>query len=143
MTDRDQLAELASKLGLLVDARDWTGLPELFCDAIDVDYTSLNGGEPQRLAPAELIEGWKRNLEALRATQHLIANHVVTLDGDEARVTTNVTATHISPAEPNEHWVVGGRYDMVARRTSAGWRIAALTLTVRWMTGSQKIMGGG
>jgi len=143
VTDRDELAQLASKLGLLVDAREWTSVQELFCDAIDVDYTSLSGGEPQRLAPAELVEGWKANLESLRATQHLIANHVVTLDGDEARIATNVTATHISPDDSDAHWVVGGRYDMVARRTSAGWRIAALTLTVSWMTGSQEIMGGG
>ena len=95
------------------------------------------------MAPAELVEGWKANLEPLCATQHLIANHVVTLEGDQARVATHVTATHVSPDDAEAHWVVGGRYDMVARRTSAGWRIAALTLTVRWMTGSHEIMGGG
>lgn len=59
--------------GLLVDARNW---------------------------PALLVGGWKQMLEPLRATQHLIANHVVTTDG--------------------EYWVVGGRYDIWARRNATG-----------------------
>ncbi len=33
-------------------------------------------------------------------------------------------------------------YDISARRTEAGWRIDALTLTVRWATGNQAIMSG-
>jgi hypothetical protein len=49
--------------------------------------------------------------------------------------------THLSADEADEHWVVGGRYDVRARRTDAGWKIAALTLTVKWQTGSQQIMG--
>jgi hypothetical protein len=143
VSDRDQLAELASDLGLLVDARDWRALQSLFCETVDVDYTSLNGGEPQHVAPAELVGGWKAMLSPLQATQHLIANHVVSQDGDDARVATNVTATHVPSDDAGEHWVVGGRYDIRARRTSEGWRIAALTLTVRWQTGSQEIMGSG
>lgn len=143
MTDRDELTELASNLGLLVDVRDWPALEALFCETVDVDYTSLNGGEPQEIPPPDLVGGWKANLSPLRATQHLIANHVVALNGDEAHVAANVTATHVSAAEADEHWVVGGRYDIRARRTDAGWKLAALTLTVKWQTGSQQIMGTG
>ena len=135
MTDRDELAELVSNLGLLVDAREWAALEALFCEQVDVDYTSLNGGEPERAAAADLVGGWRAFLGTLQATQHLIANHVVTLDGDEARVAANVTATHVAAGDG--HWVVGGRYDVRARRTDAGWRVAALTLTVRWQTGAR------
>jgi hypothetical protein len=51
----DDLCELTSKLGLLVDARDWNAAEALFCAEVDLDYTSLNGGEPQRLSPADII----------------------------------------------------------------------------------------
>lgn len=143
MTDRDEIAELASKLGLLVDARDWDGAEALFCDQVELDYTALNGGQPERLSPAEIVGAWRENLSTLQATQHLIANHVVVVEGDEGTVAANVTGTHVGAGATGDAlWTVGGRYDLQVRRTARGWRIAALTLTVRWATGNQAIMGG-
>lgn len=139
MSARGNVAQLLSDLGLLVDARDWAGLQALFTDEVDVDYSSLNGGERQRVTATDLVGGWKQMLEPLVATHHLIANHSVTLEGDGATVATNVTATHVP--HDGEHWVVGGRYDALARTVDGRWRIAALTLTVKWQTGSQDIMG--
>jgi ketosteroid isomerase-like protein len=130
MSDRDEIIELTSNLGLLVDASDWPAVRALFSDPVEVDYTSLNGGEPQTVAPADLVGGWAEMLDRLEATQHLIANQVVVIDGDAARAAANVTATHVAPG--GSQWVVGGRYDFGVRRASDGWRIAALTLTVAW-----------
>lgn len=140
MSARGDIAQLVSDMGLLVDARGWAGLQGLFTNQVDVDYTSLNGGEPQCVPAADLVDGWRQLLEPLAATQHLIANHSVTLDGDAATVATNVTATHVP--HDGEHWVVGGRYDARARIVDGRWRIAGLTLTVKWQTGSQNILGG-
>jgi hypothetical protein len=141
MSDRDEIIELTSNLGLLVDARDWTAAEALFADSVDLDYTSLQGGEPQRLAPSDIVGTWKENFARLQSTQHLIANHVVALTGEQAHVAANVTATHVaSDATGDSHWVVGGRYDLVVRRSGVGWRIAALKLTVAWATGNQAIM---
>jgi ketosteroid isomerase-like protein len=141
MSDRDEIVELTSNLGLLVDARDWDAVQRLFCETVDVDYTSLNGGEPASMPPADLVGGWREMLERLQATQHLIAGQVVRVDGDEATAAANVTATHVRPnASGGPHWVVGGRYDFGLRRTDGGWRISALTLIVAWATGNQQIL---
>jgi hypothetical protein len=141
VTDWESLTELVSQLGLLVDARDWPRLQELFTDQVDVDYSSLNGGVPELLSAADLIAGWRDNLSRLRATHHVIANHAVAITGDRATVAANVTATHVSPSQTGSPlWTVGGRYDVVARRTGGEWRIAGLTLTVRWASGNQAIM---
>jgi hypothetical protein len=143
MSDREEIFELASRLGLLVDAREWDALERLFCAEVDLDYTSLQGGEPQRLSPGEIVGAWRQNLERLEATHHLIGNLVAVVDGDEASVACNVTGTHVAPnATGGPLWTVGGRYDMRVRREEAGWRIAALTLTLRWASGNQAIMAG-
>ncbi len=141
LRDRLKIIELTSKLLLLIDARDWAAAQELFTDPVNVDYTSLNGGAPQSMTPAELIGGWRQTLDHLEATQHLQGNHVIAVDGDEASCATNVQGTHVLPnAAGGPIWTVGGRYDFRLTRTSSGWRIAAMTLTVKWATGNQKIM---
>jgi ketosteroid isomerase-like protein len=138
---RLEIAQLTSSMGLLVDARDWPGLEGLFTDPVEVDYTSLNGGEPQTLSRAELIGGWRAVLEHLDATQHLIAGHLIALDGDEATCAANVQGTHVLANHTGGPlWTVAGRYDFGLKRTDRGWRISALTLTVQWATGNQRIM---
>lgn len=68
LSDRLEITELTNRLGLLVDARDWDALTALFSDPVDVDYTSLNGGEPMTVPPASLVGGWRGVLDQLEAT---------------------------------------------------------------------------
>jgi hypothetical protein len=141
LADRAEILDLTSNLGHLVDARDWEILPGLFSDPVAVDYTSLNGGDPQSTSPEELVAGWRAVLDRLDATQHLIAGQVITLDGDRATCAASVQATHLlANSTGGPLWTVAGRYDFGLTRTSAGWRISALKLTVQWATGNQHIM---
>lgn len=141
LEDRLAILNLTGRLGLLVDARDWGPLEGLFTDAVEVDYTSLNGGSPASVSPAELVGGWREVLDHLDATQHMIAGQVICLDGDHATCAATVQGTHVlTNASGGPIWTVGGRYDFRLRRMPDGWRIAALTLTVRWATGNQHIM---
>ena len=48
-------------------------MQELFEDQVDVDYTSLWGGEPETVTSPELVGGWRELLDRLHTTQHLIA----------------------------------------------------------------------
>ncbi|GAB3416238.1 nuclear transport factor 2 family protein [Flindersiella endophytica] len=137
---RQEIVELTSRLLVLVDSRDWDAAWRLFTDVVQVDYTSLNGGAPQTIPAKDLIAGWQTVLEGLDATQHLVGNHLVSVDGDQATCVANVQATHVlHNATGGPIWTVGGRYDFGLINTSAGWRIGALTLTVRWATGNQHI----
>jgi hypothetical protein len=141
VADHLAIQQAASELGLLVDARDWDSVRALFTDSVDVDYVSLNGGQPQTTPAPQLIDGWRQALDNLDATQHLIAGPDVTIDGDEAICAANVQATHVL-ANPRggELWTVGGRYDFCFTRTPAGWRIRAVKLSVQWVTGNQHII---
>jgi hypothetical protein len=118
LTDRLEIIELTSKLGLLVDARDWPAVESLSTDPVAVDYTSLNGGEPQTTIAAELASGWRRVLDRLDATQQLIAGQVIACDGDRASCAANVQGTHVlANATGGPIWTVSGRYDFGLIRT--------------------------
>ena len=140
-TDRLEILELTSKLGLLVDAREWEALRRLFTDPVDFDYTSLNGGEPQSPSPSDLVDGWRRALEPLVSTQHLIASQVIDVERDRATCAASVQGTHVAAgAIGDSTFTVGGRYDLGLRRTSDGWRISALKLTVQWTSGNRQVL---
>lgn len=140
---RDWLAivELTTRMAWLADRRDWDQLVGLFAGQVDLDYTSLTGGEPARLAPTEIVAGWRAGLGGLDATQHLVSNHLVEVDGDRAVATAQFQAVHVL-ANPHGDptWTLGGHYLFGLARRQDGWRIDAVTMTVTWATGNQQIM---
>jgi hypothetical protein len=77
-------------------------------------------------------------------TQHLHANHLVDVDGDNAVVRWDLVATHVlresSPESGGEGvgplFRVGDYYEGEAVRTARGWRFRSMTLHVVWMTGT-------
>jgi hypothetical protein len=52
------------------DAKDWDACRAFFADEVEVDFTSLAGGEPAKLAADDLIGAWKTNLFAEKKTFH-------------------------------------------------------------------------
>lgn len=139
--DRLAILELIGNLALLLDARDWDALEGVFADHVYYDRTSLFGGEPETLSPAELVAGYRAALGNLDALHHLITGHVITIDGDQATCAANMQGTHVlANAFGGPIWTVGGRHDYRLERTPDGWRIAGLTFTVQWATGNMHIV---
>ena len=139
--DRLAIIELIGRLALLVDARDWKALEELFTNPVYSDRTSLFGGEPQTNTPAELVGGLQYALGKLDTTHHLITCQVIELNGDEAASAANMQGTHVlANASGGSQWVVAGRHDYRLKRTAEGWRIAGLTFTLQWATGNEHIL---
>lgn len=86
------------------------------------------------------IDGLAEFNRAARAkwarTHHLSANHLVTLDGDRARVRAHLLVTHVPDLDgPPRHLSTGSHFDATAVRTPAGWRLAELVFTLVWISG--------
>ncbi len=140
--DRLAILELIGRLALLLDARDWNALEQVFTDTVYSDRTSLYGGEPMTLGAAEFVGGWREVLGNLDAVHHLISCHVISLDGDQATCAANMQGTHVyANASGGPMWTVGGRHDYQLKRTPDGWRISGLTFTIQWATGNEHIAG--
>lgn len=113
-----------------VDQLDWPGVRAVFADRLELDYTSLNGGEPEDLAADDLVGRWQGLLPGFEATSHLLGP--VRVRGD--RVECHVRAEHrIADAAGGPLWRVAGHY--VARVDGAG-RITALTLETHYQDGN-------
>ena len=84
----------------------------------------------------------ERPLSRLDATQHLVSNHQVHVDGDTATCRCYLIGQHVKKGTPGgDTFVIAGTYEDELARTSDGWRIAHRTLDVVWTDGNPAVIG--
>ncbi|MGH4020810.1 MAG: nuclear transport factor 2 family protein [Pseudonocardiaceae bacterium] len=143
LQDQLDVMDVCTRMAWYTDRRQWDRLAEVFTDEVAVDYTSLAGGAPGSVSRDELVGSWRELLGGMTATQHLVSNHLVTVDGDAAECTAQFQATHIAEVPHGEdRWILGGHYRYALTRATQGWQIRSLTMTVAWSSGNQAILGG-
>lgn len=139
--DRLDVIETCNRFGWHADHREWDESGSLLADVIHVDYTGLSGGEPESIARADLLAFWAERFARLTATQHMITNHRVTLQGDSAVCTTDLRALHVAPTPDGaQEVVVYGYYRFGLARASAGWQIDSIVMTPTWTTGDLTLL---
>ncbi|MFE5290024.1 nuclear transport factor 2 family protein [Nocardia sp. NPDC056611] len=108
---RADIIEAVTRLFWFIDIRDWDAFPGVFADVVTLDYSSVWGGEPATVNPGQIRADWEKLIGAFDATQHLLGNHLVTVDGDRAEVTAVFQAVHLL-ANPlgSPRWTLGGTY---------------------------------
>lgn len=94
--DRLVIIETCTRMAWHADQREWDRLAGVFAGTVVLDYTSLNGGEVAELTPGQIVDAWSGLLGAFDATQHLVTNHLVTVEGD--------TAVCTPPSRPHTGW---------------------------------------
>jgi hypothetical protein len=139
----DQLAiiRVCTQMVWHADQREWESLKAVFADQVALDYTSLFGGEPATLTPEQIVEGWTQGLGGFDATQHLITNHLVTVNGDAAVCTASFQATHLL-ANPlaSPLFTLGGTYRLDLVRADGAWKISGLVMTAVWGDGNKDLL---
>src|SRR5919205_11961 len=106
-SDRDEIFDLAVRYATALDNRDWELLRTCFLpDAVGI-YEGI--GEVSSYEEIEQI--CRRALEPLDASQHILSNFVVDIQGDEADFTCYLQAQHVkndAPGGPN--FIIAGTY---------------------------------
>jgi hypothetical protein len=139
--DRLAVIEVCTRMAWHADQREWEELTSVFADEVVLDYTSLNGGEPATLTPGQIVDAWSGLFSRLDATQHLVSNHLVTVDGDTAVCTAQFQATHLLANRfGSPLWTLGGAYRFDLVRTGDGWRISGLVMTATWADGNKDLL---
>jgi hypothetical protein len=134
--------DLSLRYATGIDTRDWSLYRTCFTDALRTDFSSFTN-RPARAEPIP-ADDWvamvRSTIEGFEATQHLIANQVITFAGDDAgRYTAYIQAQHWMD---REHWyLIGGWYENEVRRVGGEWRIASCTLHQTWDAGDRKLLG--
>jgi 3-phenylpropionate/cinnamic acid dioxygenase small subunit len=137
LVDRQAINDVCTTYALALDSRDWVRLRSCFTADAVADYGGTGATEGY-----DAIEATCRAaLEPLAASQHLLGNHLVAVDGDRASSTCYFQAQHVMTGlASGSDYLVAGRYDDDFVRTPSGWRIAHRTLTVMWTSGNPAVL---
>lgn len=140
--DKVAVAETVYRYALGVDTRDWPLYRAQFADRVHVDFTGFAAGMPDtEMAADTWVAGVRPLFERLHATHHLMGNPIVDVDGDSARITMYVQATHVGdPGDPGARYTIGGYYENRLARVDARWLLTAVKLTVLWRAGDPAVM---
>ena len=143
LVDQAEMIRIADSLDAAVDAKDWPLARSFFTDQIDVDFTSLVGGEPATIAADGLIAGWSSNLTAEKESFHLRGNHRITFTADDSAVMLshgyawNRMERGALPENGGDPlWEVWGTYEHGFERVDGVWKINAMTFTATAERGS-------
>ncbi len=137
MTDREQIIEKINLYGLAVDTQRWELFDRIFTADCVADFgTSAHWTELAR---------FKADFAAFHApfdaTQHMMTNHQVAVDGDSAHSMTYgswrlVRRATANAASDGPLWDGSGWYDDRWQRVNGDWRIAHRVCRVIWYTGN-------
>ena len=137
--DKQEITELCYRYGLTLDGRDWAGLAAVFTPDAEAFYLDM----PPCRGYQAIEDTCRIALEPMSATQHLISNVVVRLDGDRAESSCYLQAQHVKAGTPGgDRFIIAGRYDDRLIRTPDGWRIRERRLALIWTSGNPAVAGG-
>jgi ketosteroid isomerase-like protein len=138
--DETTIRRVVDEIDNACDAKDWELCRSFFADEVEVDFTSLAGGEPARIPADDLIGAWHKNLFAEKKTYHQRGNHRVEITGDKATVFSKAYAFNLlESGEVTGFWEVWGNYTHLLTRTAQGWKCSAMKLEVVHQRGDERV----
>jgi len=133
--------DVMHRYALAVDTKDWAALRSVFTPEITADFRSF-GAKAVWSGPAdEWVAQVRSTIEGMDATQHLMANHLYTVEGDGARGTSYIQALHVCRNDwGGDTYTVGGHYEVEMARAAGEWRIARYALVCTWHAGDRHVL---
>ncbi len=126
VADERAITDTAIRYTWALDGKAFGELDDVF-----LPNATANLGSPDRLVGREaIVDKCSTALGKFAASQHLVGNHQVSIDGDAATHRCYLQAQHIRAN--GALWMVGGRYEDEMVRTGDGWRIQHRDLIVMW-----------
>jgi hypothetical protein len=125
LTDRHEIADLVSRLGLWLDEGRFDEASTILTDDVAVDTP---GGQAEGI---ERVIAQARRNHQFDGLQHVITNVLIDLDGDRADVRANLVASFVGDAKLEQH---GERYRFEAVRTADGWRLSRVQVRPVWVS---------
>jgi SnoaL-like domain len=138
LSDRQEIADLITRLGLMLDEKEFDEARSILAEDVTV---KTPGGASE--GPEAVVAQARRN-HTVR-TQHLITDVLIDLDGDRAQAKANLVVVFVPESgetdaalmigdseERQSRLTVGERYRFEAGRGAKGWRLRSIEVARIW-----------
>lgn len=138
MSDREQILDVIARYAHAVDNRDLDGIVDCFSPGGRIDF---EGGRTSGEGHAGIRQAFEHAFTASTHTApatstHLMANTLITIDGNEAHAETQAVA-YLASGLLGTVTTRGLRYSDDLRKEADGWRITHRTHRSIWQTESR------
>lgn len=143
LVDRAEIVETVYKYATGIDTRDFALHRSIYTDEIEMDFSSYAGTEAGyvKMKADDWANGLRGLFPGLDATQHSMSNPRVEVDGDKATCIVYMQAEHfLANSEGDNSHAIGGYYTDDLVRTSDGWKVCRVKLTILWQRGNKHVM---
>ena len=139
--DYNEIVRRRYEYALGIDTRDFDLLRSVFTDRITMDFEDYSGQPAATLEADDWVAGCKVLFTGLDATQHVMSNPMVDIDGDTARCRMYMKAEHFFRNDQGDaDFALGGYYEDRLEKRDGRWLINAVTLKIFWNRGNRHIM---
>jgi hypothetical protein len=139
LLDERQLIHAADGIDDAVDRKDWERARSFFADEVEVDFSSLEGGAKGVVKADDLVAGWQTNLFGEKKSLHMRTNHLVTIVGDRAVMTSHGSAWNQLTGLDPDVWEVWGFYTHEFIRTADGWKVTRFVFEKTYERGNPEV----
>ena len=135
-SDRGDIIDVAVRYTWALDTKNLDDLRNVFTS----DATAVLRGV-ECTGVEEIIARIGGAVTRLDRTQHLVGNHLVSVDGDTGTHRCHLQSQHVlEGTEGGDNYIVGGYYDDRVVRTADGWRIAHRVMQQTWSEGNPNVV---
>jgi hypothetical protein len=118
-----KVISVVSSIPLAVDLANYALAESAFAPRIVIDYTSLWGGTPNTMAPAELMAAWRGIVPGFDATWHELSDVRARVSGNRATATAAVDGRHWLG---NALWRPIGTYEWDLEKHNGQWKVTRM-----------------
>ncbi len=138
LVDRTKITDHVLNYATGIDRHQWDLYRSIFADDITIDFASWSGDPASKMKADDWVAGVRATLEPFDATQHVLTNFAIELDGDQAICTCYMSAHHhLVTGDLREMQSIGGYYVHHLERSGDGWLIHRTQLNVTWEMGDR------
>ena len=141
LAEREQIAEVISRLFYYTDEQNWAGLQsEVFADKVEMDMTSLGAPSVATKTPQEICEEWEAGFKDLDAVHHQSGNYLIDLEGEQANAKVHAIASHYKKdaTEGNVREFIGS-YDFRFSKTEGQWKMDLFKFNLKYSAGNLEL----
>jgi hypothetical protein len=134
--ETSKVISVVSSIPLAVDLAVYDLAEQAFAPQVTIDYTSLWGGEPATMAPAELMTAWRGIVPGFDATWHELSDVSATVTGDTATATAFVDGRHWIG---DKLWRPVGNYNWDLQKIDGEWKVTRMEFAMTEEIGDRAV----